>query len=389
MCAATKRGFTLVELLVVIAIIGILVALLLPAIQAAREAARRSQCTNNIKNLAIGLHNYHDTRKRFPAGMDWPTDDPTFSGPWHVGVWGWSFHIFPYIEETGLHDLLAQQPNPTPPNRQSKRTLSQVFEDAAGDAGHPAILALQTQLSIFRCPSDETPGLLPAEISGGTGVINYRQYAPIDDVPNGFEPATSNYVGSRGFFYDRYCYTSGKKKGNITVPSPGNCDNTGIFFADSKVAIKNITDGTSKTFLLGERDYRCNAASWIGADPAEHDLKRGYFQTAVTYYDLNKPELPQGDPSLPLGPGYGFRACESGFGSVHPGGAHFAMADASVHFISDEIDSNNCSTEAAPYFIQPSWRGLPPYPPGWPNERVGVYQRLGSIADGLTVVVSP
>lgn len=378
-------AFTLVELLVVIAIIGILVALLLPAIQAAREAARRSQCTNNLKNLAIGLHNFHESAKKFPPGMDWPTNDPTFTNPWGQGVWGWSYHLLPYVEESGLYDLLGQQPTPTPAGRKGRRTLSQLFKDAGGNAGHPAIIALQTQLPMFRCPSDETPGLLPAEVSGSTGVTDYRRFAPVADVPNDFEPATSNYVGSRGFFYDRYCYTSGNKQGNFSVPAPGNCDNTGIFFAGSKVAMKHITDGASKTFLLGERDYRCNAAAWIAADPAEHDLKRGYFQTAVTYYDLNKPELPQGDPSLPQSAGYGFRACEAGFGSPHPGGAHFAMADASVRFINDEIDSNNCLTEPAPYHVQPSWRGLPPYPLSWPNERVGIYQRYGSIADGLVI----
>ncbi len=379
-------GFTLVELLVVIAIIGILVALLLPAIQAARESARRSQCTNNVKNLALALHNFHDSRKSFPAGMDWspyPGADM-----WHVAVWGWSYHILPYIEETGLHDLLANRP--TGSSGQGPRTLAEVFRDAAQDPGHPAILAMQTPLAIFRCPSDETPALLPAEIdSTSGGVVNFRRFGPVTpQAPPGFEPATSNYVGSRGFFYERACHVSGNppRQGSpFGIPFPGNCDNTGIFFADSKVAFRHISDGTSKTLLLGERDYRCNAATWIGAtDPPEVDLKLGYFQTGVTYFDLNKPELPHGDANLPKPPSYGFRACEAGFSSTHPGGATFAMADASVHFISDDVDSDNASTAVATYFIQHPWQA-PGYPPNWPNERVGIYQRLGSIADGLTV----
>ena len=380
------HGFTLVELLVVIAIIGILVALLLPAIQAAREAARRSQCQNNIKNLTIGLHNYHDSRKKFPSGIDWKNYNN--GNLWHVAAWGWGFHILPYIEEQSLYDTLSAQP--TSSGRTGERSLAELFADAAQEAGHPSILALQTPLSIFRCPTDETPALVPAEIqSASGGSVSFRTFgenALTPKPPVGFEPPTSNYIGSRGFFYERYCHnTSGDKMGNpFGVPFPGNCDNTGVFFAGSKVSIAKITDGTSKTLLLGERDYRCCAASWIGVDPAEHDLKLGYFTTGVTYWDLNKPELPHGDANLPKPPGYGFRACESGFSSPHPGGAYFALADASVQFVSDDIDSDNTATAPAPYGIQHPW-GAAGYPPNWPNERVGVYQRLGSIAEGLPV----
>src|ERR1700704_1172169 len=118
-----RRGFTLVELLVVIAIIGILVALLLPAVQSAREAARRTQCTNNLKNLAIGLHNYHDTYKAFPPGFDF--------GDWWVATWGWSYHTLPFIEERALHDQLAVGASG------SKRTLADVFKDSAGNVNAP------------------------------------------------------------------------------------------------------------------------------------------------------------------------------------------------------------------------------------------------------------
>jgi prepilin-type N-terminal cleavage/methylation domain-containing protein len=397
--AVSKRrrtAFTLVELLVVIAIIGILVALLLPAIQAAREAARRSQCGNNVKNLALGLHTYHDSRKRFPSGMDWPEEDALFT-PWHSNVWGWSYHVLPQVEESGVHDLLAAQPNPTPAGRKSQRTLSQVFFDVnqqGGGLSHPAIVAMQTQLPVFRCPSDATPPLLPALIEEDTSNNpegrDFARAISNPAPPDGFEPAASNYVGSRGFFYQRYCHVNGKKRGTgaFGVPYPGNCDNTGIFFAGSRVAMKDITDGTSKSFLLGERDYRCNAATWVGAaNPPDVDLKMGYFTTAVTYWDLNNHELSKGNPSLPRPPEYGFRACESGFSSTHPGGAHFAMADASVRFINDEIDSDNTSTQPAPFYIEHPYGGpgKPAYPTNWPNERLGTYQRLGSIQDALPI----
>ena len=103
--AGTRRpAFTLVELLVVIAIIGILIALLLPAVQAAREAARRSQCTNNLKQIGLALHNYHDTHKSFPTGMVtfWP--DPPGSHVTDEPVWGWAALVLPFIEQKPLHD---------------------------------------------------------------------------------------------------------------------------------------------------------------------------------------------------------------------------------------------------------------------------------------------
>jgi len=363
MCAATKRGFTLVELLVVIAIIGILVALLLPAIQAAREAARRSQCSNNLKNLALGLHNFHDSKKHFPSGFD--------KGSWFVPVWGWSYHSLPYIEESALHDQLAAG------GTDRNRTLAEVFTDAAakGGLGSPEAKALQTSLAVFRCPSDLSPELLPNYEGGTASGYRLRPFDSTTPPPPGgsaeaFQPSTSNYVGSRGFFYERICH-----------PGTGiGCDNTGIFYNDSHVEIKHITDGTSKTFLLGERDDRCDSATWVGmVSPPDVNHKRGYFLTAVTFWVLNQPELDKSQTTV-------FRGCDAGFSSVHPGGAFFAMADASVRFISDEIgfDNGNISHPYNPTIGIP-FNPVPPYPANWPNDTIGVYQRLGTINDGLVI----
>jgi prepilin-type N-terminal cleavage/methylation domain-containing protein/prepilin-type processing-associated H-X9-DG protein len=356
-----RKAFTLVELLVVIAIIGILVALLLPAIQSAREAARRTQCSNNLKNLSLGLHNFHDSYKVFPPGLDF--------GSWTTPVWGWSYHILPYIEEKSLQDQLSTSAT----GAGAHRTLQQVFTDAGANASYPAIRAMQTPLPIFRCPTDITPELLPATISSSFGEAPFRPFSPTTPTtPADFQPATSNYVGSRGFFYQRTCNPTSRL----------GCDNTGVFYVDSKVGIKDITDGTSHTFLLGERDERCNAATWLGGlSPPDVDLKRGYFQLAVTYWDLNNPELDHGS-----GVAGWFRACESAFSSAHPGGANFAMADASVRFIPDTIDSNNAGPGSANPIQHPYVPiSASPYPPNWPNESIGVYQRLGSIDDGLVI----
>jgi prepilin-type N-terminal cleavage/methylation domain-containing protein/prepilin-type processing-associated H-X9-DG protein len=373
MPAQSRKAFTLVELLVVIAIIGILVALLLPAIQSAREAARRAQCVNNLKNLALGLHTHHDSLKVFPPGLDFPT--VTTGSIWQTPVWGWSYHLLPYIEENTVHDLTSAQPTGVA-GRNGPRTLQQLFTDAGANPGYPALATLQRRIEIFRCPSDETPDLLPAKIStsySGTAA-EFRTFGPKN--PNSlpdWEPATSNYVGSRGFFYERNCNPATRV----------GCDNTGVFYADSKVGVKHITDGTSHTFLLGERNEWGCAGTWVGGvAPPDVDLKRGYFQLAVTYYDLNFPDPPHG-----TGVSGWFRPSEASFSSSHPGGANFAMADASVRFVPDNIDSDNASTAPAPNTIVHPYRptAKAPYPENWPNEAIGVYQRLGSIDDGLTL----
>jgi prepilin-type N-terminal cleavage/methylation domain-containing protein len=134
----SRVGFTLVELLVVIAIIGILVALLLPAVQAAREAARRSECTNNLKQIGVALHNYHDTHKMFPPGWIPQTGMP---GGGSGYAWGWGTAILPFMEQASLPDQIQY----------GKITIYA----AAGD---PAILPLmQTPIAPYRCPSDVGP----------------------------------------------------------------------------------------------------------------------------------------------------------------------------------------------------------------------------------------
>ncbi len=333
-------AFTLVELLVVIAIIGVLVALLLPAVQAAREAARRMQCTNNLKNLALGLHNYHSARKHFPAGAD---DDK-----WHVPAWGWGFHLLPYIEQGPLHTLLGSG------SGGSNQTLQQLMADVGGDASHPRIEALQTRLSVYRCPSDITPDLLPA---------SYRTWTSKNQpAPTEFEPPAANYVGSSGFFNGRKCQYGNDKLG---------CDDSGMFYMDSNISIRQVTDGTSVTFLLGERDERCDAATWIGKPIAPGWGADKYFIYGTTKWKLNRPVQDRA-----LG---GYRGCALAFSSVHPGGANFAMVDGSIRFISEEIDSDTGDVTNFEATADQNW------PDNWPNSDLGVYQRLGTRDDGLVM----
>jgi prepilin-type N-terminal cleavage/methylation domain-containing protein/prepilin-type processing-associated H-X9-DG protein len=362
------RAFTLVELLVVIAIIGVLVALLLPAVQAAREAARRMTCVNNLKNQALALHNYHDANKHFPNGFGLAA----FKKP----TWGWSFHILPHLEQAALHNQLSQGASGR------KRTLLDVFVDAAARGGlsSPEAIALQTPLPIFRCPSDATPDLLPAYDPGlPPPNKDLRPFVTENPAPPGgsadeFQPATSNYVACNGYFYARLCLIT-----NFGGPSPFGCDNSGIFFIDSEVAFKDIADGASNTLLLGERDERCNAASWIGTpSPPDINHRQGYFQLGSTRWGVNEP-APEKNAS--------FRGCDASFSSVHPGGANFALADASVRFINEDIDYDPGGvSHGMPDYNKPAMMESY-YPANWPNEEVGVFHRLGSRDEGLIVTL--
>ena len=295
------RGFTLVELLVVIAIIGILIALLLPAVQAAREAARRAQCTNNMKQLALAQHNYHDSFKSFSSGY--------IREPW-AGVnlrerWGWHVLIMPYIEQQPLHDLLNTQ----------GFTLEAVCAGLNLSVPDP-VATLQTFVPGFVCPSDPNDGIAHANrhFGGGLGTVagglgNWR-------------PGITNYIGNRGTRWN---------------PQVTN-DPHGVLFFDSKIRFRDITDGTTNTFMIGERDTpNCRSGSWVGVRNPRGGGSRGIW-TSVAHGRgvLNAPNPPFG-----WGSAWG---CGEGFSSFHPGGANFAMSDGSVRFVSEtiEYDSANC-----------------------------------------------
>ncbi len=297
LCAsrAVRFGFTLVELLVVIAIIGILIALLLPAVQAAREAARRSQCSNNLKQAALALHNYHDVHKTFPQG-------------WMKGVgaqgWSWNVFIFPYMETKTLYDALRPTQRRFPP-----------VKNHATD-----YRLLQTVLKTLRCPSDTSRDL-------------GMKTTPRNNPPDPLELATSNYAGCRGFF-------------NMDAD---NHLNNGVLYANSQVSFAHIVDGTSNTFALGEKAEPQDAATWTGANQDGN----GNNLTASIRGKLNGADANR-------------------FGSLHPGGANFALCDASVRFVSETIQSNNAGVD-----------GTPANPAQWQSlfnaakQRMGVYQWLG------------
>ena len=374
------RGFTLVELLVVIAIIGILVALLLPAIQAAREAARRAQCQNNTKNICLAVLNYESATKKYPVGF--------VSQPSAVESWGWAVFALPYLEEQGIYDRLRPSTKfmqPVDGARKGQRNLADVFAAAKSNASE--IVPLQTPIAVFRCPSDSTPALVPCEQPGGgcSPSFNPPAKASDDDVwarsfvgnnsgqlPEIFLPSASNYVGSRGTI-DANCDGFGSgTAASPWVPLDYRCASNGVFFGDSNIASKHVTDGTSKTFMVGERNRFCMAATWIGArNPRDgSENHSSLWVLAHAYEPLNHP-LTQG-----------YNTCTEGFASAHTGGGYFGFCDGSVRFISDDVsfdragNSRGCfASLSTPLCVTKNAAGQP----------IGVYQRLAWRNDELPI----
>jgi len=282
--AAKRRAFTLVELLVVIAIIGILIALLLPAVQSAREAARRMQCTNNLKQWGLAMHNYHSTHNMFPPGARWGRDA---RGNDVSGLMGMSVHVFllPYMEEGATFEGL----DPT-------LTYASAINAEWGQKIPQACL----------CPSD---GMQPQDPFGGSG-----QNQP-----------TTNYSGVMG---------AGLKSADVVQLNDGLCGSyykDGIFYPFSEVRVRDITDGTSNTMAMGERTLELRF--WIkGA------MEKG-VSTMVCAYCTKNVRWPLNADEETYS--YDDGTCmfnDLFFGSRHPGGANFTFADGSVHFLEDSIE---------------------------------------------------
>ena len=286
------RGFTLVELLVVIAIIGVLVGLLLPAVQAAREAARRMSCTNNLKQLGLALHNYHDVFKAFPraSGIDltgWNAANPIPPGGAMSSniytQWGWGTGLLPYVEQTGLYTKL----NPTFDTVNARLTDS--------------VPLLQVPVSVFICPSDPESNLnRNRPFLGAAFGLTYT--GPI-------QIAKSNYVGNNG-----------------------DENHDGLFlntWPPTAARIRDFTDGTSSTIAIGERDSPGNwAGQWVGCETLIPNSKAGVWaMIGATRYRMQDGEA--GGSTLP--------APRDTFSSAHPGGANFCFVDGSVHFLSQTI----------------------------------------------------
>jgi type II secretory pathway pseudopilin PulG len=276
-----KSAFTLVELLVVIANIGVLIALLLPAVQAAREAARRSQCKNNLKQIGLALHNYETARRAFPPGF---VSHATETNGHGTGPgWGWGTQILPYLEESSLRVDVTQ--SITDPIYDSLR---------------------QTSLPVFRCPSDP--------VTEPTFIVRDESGNELTEV------AFANYVGVAGTFE--------------VSEFPDTA--TGVLFRNHSVKFKDIIDGTSHTIMVSERGSRQSPQStWVGAvtGASVPPINLGYENEGPPVLVLTNTGTAEDKrvPNNDLG-----HVEDSN--SFHPQGVNLMLCDGSVQTINDDID---------------------------------------------------
>jgi prepilin-type N-terminal cleavage/methylation domain-containing protein/prepilin-type processing-associated H-X9-DG protein len=311
-----RRAFTLIELLVVIAIIGVLIGLLLPAVQKVREAAARMSCTNNLKQIGLALHSYHDAYGYFPPGYVDGNTNPDSTPDNDVGPgWGWASFLLPYLEQGNVYNQVN-------------------FKVGVGVGSNKAVS--QMSLKVFQCPSDGLQDAFPVYDSSFT--------TPIATLAHG------NYVGCVGW---EECFNGA---GGNPQEGPGadglaggfGKAGVGLFYRNSRNRIANVTDGLSNTIVGGERSSNHAPSTWTGAVPGGRCPAWMADQPPSPYSPPPGPPYDNADfgEALVLAHGNATHLPNADFPifdpdtfySYHPQGANFLFGDGSVHFLSSSIN---------------------------------------------------
>jgi len=332
-----RSAFTLIELLVVIAIIGILIGMILPAVQMVREAARRSQCSNNLKQIGLAIHNFESSYRKLPAGyVSFPTRNGTAPGwaridpdTWDAGPgWGWGAAILPFMEQANLHQQLD--------------TKIPIWESVNRQL-------IQATIPIFLCPSSSGPAE-PYQLQDESGAALTRYGAPIS-------VGRSNYVASHGqescwgetgasatttIFTNIYTFETAE----ISVHGDAERVADGPFFRNSKTRFSDVSDGTSNTIFISEHSSKLSDKTWVGVVP-------GSFTAPRIATPENGPESAATSVLMHVGPSGGEMDI-TGFPIIHPmnfptqhvcqmfaehaGGGNVLYGDGSVRFMPDTID---------------------------------------------------
>lgn len=294
-----RQAFTLVELLVVIAIIGVLVALLLPAVQAARESARRTQCTNYLKQMSLAFHNHADTYGHYPTG-GWGWD---YVGDPDLGFdenqpGGWTYNILPFIEQKAVREIGIGQSGP----------LKQAELERL----------VTIPIKFYNCPSKRPAKVYPVTVKP-VNAPNVNFGAKLDYCVN---------VGDG---------TGNQNNGGFPASNPDNW--TGLIFDRSKVRLSQVTDGLSNTFMVGEK-YLDPTHYATGADLADNEnLYVGFDNDNCrsTHANYFPPRRDSKTPPAPWTTSTNLYI----YGSAHPGGFNVALCDGSVRVINYEVDKDN------------------------------------------------
>ncbi len=337
-----RHGFTLIELLVVISVISVLIALLLPAVQAAREAARRVQCVNNLKQLALGVLTYHDAQGGFPMG-GYP--NPAYTTPnWTSNGNSWMVSVLPYIEQ---------------------QTLYSAYNVGMNNLNLVNLTANATGINTLWCPSDGT-------VSQGATLPSNQAYFPWE---------AANYPDSVTIQFSSYRACTGSWYAVAYFVDAVNQSNNGLVYVQSHRRIADVTDGTHETLLLGERGHGLLAQPVRDTWDWQFAVSRVLFTTewpmnplrVLANESVNIGNILNSNPSI-------FLLSASSF---HPGGCNFAFVDGSVHFLKDSVDCWPIDpTTGQPLGLAYDANGVPFLNAG---AKVGVYQALATSSGGEVI----